>query len=128
MDFHRKVGTILTRPRPILEGASTERLLALRRGHWSIENKSHWILNLEKTHRLSDVVLFRSYGCFVKCSISSHVIYWGYTYIADKIKYFASKTLHTPCCLSTPHPSNPRRCIITMNLRRKDTKTPIFYR
>ena len=25
------------------EEASAERLLALRRGHWSIENKSHWM-------------------------------------------------------------------------------------
>ena len=41
------------------EEATAERLLELRRGHWSIENKSHWmrILNLEKTPRLSDAVL-----------------------------------------------------------------------
>ncbi len=41
------------------EEASAERLLTLKRGHWSIENKSHWRRGccLEKMSRLSDAVL-----------------------------------------------------------------------
>ncbi len=42
------------------EEASAERLLTIRRGHWTIENKVHWvrIMCLGKMSLLSDVVPF----------------------------------------------------------------------
>ena len=77
--------------------ASAERLLALRRGHWAIENKSHW---------MRDVLLGED-ASPVRCGAIPQVMaalrntalsvfrFQGITRIADKIKEYASKPLLT---------------------------------
>ncbi|RKU18717.1 hypothetical protein C6501_02415 [Candidatus Poribacteria bacterium] len=55
------------------EAASAERLLTLRRGHWSIENKSHWIQYLEKMPPLSDAVLYHK--SWQQCGIQHYPYY-----------------------------------------------------
>ncbi len=75
------------------EEASAEHLLALRRGHWSIENKSHW---------MRDTLLGED-ASPVRCGAIPQVMaalrntalsvfrFAGITRIADKMKYYASK-------------------------------------
>lgn len=75
------------------EAASAKRLLTLRRGHWSIENKSHW---------MRDTVLGED-ASPVRCGAIPQVMaamrntalsvlrFAGYTAISDTIKYLASK-------------------------------------
>lgn len=74
------------------EAASAERLLTLRRGHWSIENKSHW---------MRDTLLGED-ASPVRCGAIPQVMaalrntalsvfrFTGVTRIADKMKYYAS--------------------------------------
>ena len=73
--------------------ASAKRLVALRRGHWSIENKSHW---------MRDTLLGED-ASPVRCGAIPQVMaalrntalsvfrFAGITRIADKMKYYASK-------------------------------------
>ena len=75
------------------EAASAKCLLALRRGHWSIENKSHW---------MRDTLLGED-ASPVRCGAIPQVMaalrntalsvfrFAGITRIADKMKYYASK-------------------------------------
>ena len=77
------------------EKATAERLLELRRGHWSIENKSHWIRDTQLGEDASSA----------RCGATPQVMaalrnaalavlrFAGVTSIADKIKYYASKPL-----------------------------------
>jgi hypothetical protein len=74
------------------EAASAERLLTLRRGHWSIENKSHW---------MRDTLLGED-ASPVRCGAIPQVMaalrntalsvfrFTGVTRIADTMKYYAS--------------------------------------
>jgi len=73
--------------------ASAERLLTGRRGHWSIENKSHWMRGTVLGEDASPV----------RCGAIPQVMaanrntalsvrrFAGYTAISDTIKYLASK-------------------------------------
>ena len=75
------------------EAAAAERLLVLRRGHWSIENKSHWMRD----------TLFGEDTSPVRCGAIPQVMaalrntalsvfrFTGITRIADKMRYYASK-------------------------------------
>ena len=75
------------------EEASAERLLALKRGHWSIENKSHW---------MRDTLLGED-AASVRCGSIPQVMaalrntalsvfrFAGITRIADKMRYYASR-------------------------------------
>ena len=75
--------------------ASAEHLLALRRGHWSIENKSHWMRD----------TLIGEDASPVRCGSIPQVMaamwrtalsvfrFAGITRIADMMKYYASKPL-----------------------------------
>ena len=75
------------------EAASAKRLLEIRRGHWSIENKSHGIRD----------TLLGEDASSVRCGAIPQVMaalrnaalavlgFAGVTRIADKIKYLASK-------------------------------------
>ena len=75
--------------------ASAEHLLELRRGHWSIENKSHW---------MRDTLLGED-ASPVRCGAIPQVMaamrntalsvfrFAGITRIADMMKYFASKPI-----------------------------------
>ena len=75
------------------EEASPERLLEIRRGHWSIENKSHW---------MRDTILGED-ASSVRCGAIPQIMaalrntalavlrFAGVTSIADEIKYLASK-------------------------------------
>ncbi len=72
---------------------TAERLLTLRRGHWSIENKSHW---------MRDTLLGED-ASSVRCGAIPQIMaalrntalavlrFAGITRIADEIKYLASK-------------------------------------
>jgi hypothetical protein len=74
------------------EAASAERLLTLWRGHWSIENKSHW---------MRDTLLGED-ASPVRCGAIPQVMaalrntalsvfrFTGVTRIADTMKYYAS--------------------------------------
>ena len=75
------------------EEASAERLLTIRRGHWTIENKAHWVRD----------VVFREDVSPVRCGAIPQVMaamqrtamsvlrFSGYTAIAKATRYFASK-------------------------------------
>ena len=55
------------------EEASAERLLTIKRGHWSIENKSHWIRDnlLGEDASPSQMRCYSTNpGYFAKCGIS----------------------------------------------------------
>ncbi len=77
------------------EEASAEYGLELRRGHWSIENKSHWMRDTQLGEDASSV----------RCGASPQVMaalrnaaltvlrFAGVTSIVDMIKYYASKHL-----------------------------------
>ena len=75
------------------EEASAERLLAIKRGHWSIENKSHW---------MRDTLLGED-ASSVRCGSIPHIMaslrntalsvfrFNGVTRIKDMMRYLASK-------------------------------------
>ncbi len=75
------------------EEASAERLLTIRRGHWTIENKVHWVRDY----------VFREDVSPVRCGAIPQVIaamrntamsvlrFAGHTAIAKATRYFASK-------------------------------------
>ena len=75
------------------EEASAEHLLTLKRGHWSIENKSHWMRG----------TLLGEDASSVRCGAIPQVMaamrntalavfrFAGITRIADKIRYLASR-------------------------------------
>ena len=74
------------------EEASAKRLLALRRGHWSIENKSHW---MRDTLLGEDASPVRSGAipqvmAALRNTALSVFRFTGVTRIADTMKYYAS--------------------------------------
>ena len=75
------------------KAASAKCLLEIRRGHWSIENKSHWIRDTLLGENASPVRC----GAFLKVMAALRnaalavLRFAGVTRIADKIKYLASK-------------------------------------
>ena len=76
--------------------ASAKDLLALRRGHWAIENQSHWV---------RDVVLGED-ASQVRCGVIPQVMsalrntaiavlrFAGYHSVAQAVRYFAAQPLH----------------------------------
>ncbi|RKU16661.1 ISAs1 family transposase, partial [Candidatus Poribacteria bacterium] len=77
------------------EAASAERLLELRRGHWSIENKSHWIRDTQLGEDASPVRCgaIPQVMAALRNAALAVLRFAGVTRIADKIKYYASKHL-----------------------------------
>ena len=78
------------------EEASAEHLLELRRGHWSIENKSHWIRNTQLGEDASSVrcgAIPQVMAETLRNAALAVLRFAGVTSIADKIKYYASKPL-----------------------------------
>ena len=77
------------------EQASAERLLALRRGHWSIENKSHWMRDVllgEDTSPVRTEAIPQVMAALRRTALSVFR-FAGITRIADKMKYYASKPI-----------------------------------
>ena len=77
------------------EEASAERLLEIRRGHWAIENKSHWIRDTQLGEDASPVrcgAIPQVMAALRNAAIAV-LRFAGVTSIADKIKYYASKPL-----------------------------------
>ena len=75
------------------EEASAERLLTLRRGHWSIENKSHWMRDMFLEEDVSPVrcgAIPQAMAALHNTALSAFR-FAGITRIADKMKYYASK-------------------------------------
>ena len=75
------------------EAASAKRLLEIRRGHWSIENKSHWMRDMVLGEDTSPV---RCGGIPQVMAANRNTAlsvfrFAGYTAISDTIKYLASK-------------------------------------
>ena len=77
------------------EAASAERLLELRRGHWSIENKSHWIRDTQLGEDASSVRCgaIPQVMAALRNAALAVLRFSGVTSIADQIKYYASKPL-----------------------------------
>ena len=77
------------------EQASAERLLELRRGHWSIENKAHWIRDTQLGEDTSSVRCgaIPQVMAALRNAALAVLRFAGVTSIADKIKYYASKPL-----------------------------------
>ena len=75
--------------------ASAERLLELRRGHWSIENKSHWMRDTQLGEDASSVRCgaIPQVMAALRNAALAVLRFAGVTRIADKIKYYASKPL-----------------------------------
>ena len=75
------------------EEASAERLLRLRRGHWSIENKSHWIRDTTLGEDTSSVRCgaIPQIMAAVRNAALAVLRFAGVDRIADEIKYLASK-------------------------------------
>ena len=73
--------------------ASAERLLTLRRGHWSIENKSHWVRDTVLGEDASPVRCgaIPQVMAALRNTALSVLRFAGYTAISDTIKYLASK-------------------------------------
>ena len=82
---------ITSRP---LEEASAERLLSLRRGHWSIENKSHWMRDTLLGKDTSPVRCgaIPQVTAALRNTTLSVFLFTGATRIADMMKYYASKS------------------------------------
>ena len=79
------------------EEASAERLLELRRGHWSIENKSHWMRDTQLGEDASPVRCgaIPQVMAALRNAALAVLRFAGVTSIADKIKYYASKPILT---------------------------------
>ena len=75
-----------------LEEASAERLLSLRRGHWSIENKSHWMRDTLLGKDTSPVRCgaIPQVTAALRNTALSVFRFTGATRIADMMKYYAS--------------------------------------
>ena len=75
------------------EEASAQRLLRLRRGHWSIENKSHWIRDNTLGEDTSSVRCgaIPQIMAALRNAALAVLRFAGITRIADEIKYLASK-------------------------------------
>ncbi len=75
------------------EEASAERLLRLRRGHWSIENKSHWIRDTTLGEDTSSVRCgaIPQIMAALRNAALAVLRFAGVDRIADEIKYLASK-------------------------------------
>ena len=72
--------------------ASAERLLSLRRGHWSIENKSHWMRDTllgEDTSSVRSGAIPQVMAALRNTALSVFR-FTGATRIADMMKYYAS--------------------------------------
>ena len=77
------------------EEASAERLLELHRGHWSIENKSHWMRDTQLGEDASSVrtgAIPQTMAALRNAALAV-LRFDGVTRIADKIRYYASKPL-----------------------------------
>ena len=77
------------------EETSAEHGLELRRGHWSIENKSHWIRDTQLGEDASSVRCgaIPQVMAALRNAALTVLRFAGVTSIADKIKYYASKPL-----------------------------------
>ena len=75
------------------EAASAERLLVGRRGHWSIENKSHWMWDTLLGEDASPVRCgaIPQVMAAMRNTALSVLRFAGITRPADKMKYYASK-------------------------------------
>ena len=77
------------------EEASAQRLLALRRGHWSIENKSHWMRDVllgEDASPVRSGAIPQVMAAMRRTALSVFR-FAGVTRIVDKMKYYASKSI-----------------------------------
>ncbi len=74
---------------------SAEHLLELRRGHWAIENKSHWMRDTQLGEDASSVRCgaIPQVMAALRNAALAVLRFAGVTSIADKIKYYASKPL-----------------------------------
>ena len=75
------------------EETSAERLLTLKRGHWSIENKSHWMRDTQLGEDASSVRCgsIPQVMAAMRNTALSVFRFAGITRIADKIRYLASR-------------------------------------
>ena len=75
------------------EEASAERLLTLKRGHWSIENKSHWMRDTLLGEDASSVRCgsIPQIMASMRNAALSVFRFAGITRISDKMRYFASR-------------------------------------
>ena len=75
------------------EEASAERLLELRRGHWAVENKSHWMRDTQLGEDASPVRCgaIPQVMAALRNAALSVFRFAGVTQIADTMKYYASK-------------------------------------
>ncbi len=75
------------------EETSAQRLLELRRGHWSIENKSHWMRDTQLGEDASSVRCgaIPQIMAALRNTALAVLRFAGITRIADEIKYLASK-------------------------------------
>ena len=75
------------------EEASAERLLILKRGHWSIENKSHWMRDTQLGEDASSVRCgaIPQVMASMRNTALSVFRFAGITRITDKMRYFASR-------------------------------------
>ncbi len=75
------------------EEASVERLLELRRGHWAIENKSHWMRDTQLGEATSAVRCGAIPQVMAALRNTALAVFRnaGVTQIADTMKYYASK-------------------------------------
>jgi len=87
----RKVHYGITSLNP--DEASARHLLTLRRGHWSIENKSHWMRDMVLGEDASPVQCgaIPQVMAAMRNTALSVLRFAGYTVISDTIKYLASK-------------------------------------
>ena len=87
----RKVHYGITSLNP--DEASAKCLLTLRRGHWSIENKSHWMRDMVLGEDASPVRCgaIPQVMAAMRNTALSVLRFAGYTAISDTIKYLASK-------------------------------------
>ena len=77
------------------EEASAERLIELRRGHWSIEHKSYWMRDTQLGEDASSVrcgAILQVMAALRNAALAV-LQFAGVTRIANKIRYFASKPL-----------------------------------
>ncbi len=75
------------------ERASAARLLALRRGHWAIENLSHHTRDMLLGEDASQVRCgsIPQVMCALRNAVISLLRTSGYTEIADALRYFAAQ-------------------------------------
>ncbi|RKU25720.1 hypothetical protein C6497_15280 [Candidatus Poribacteria bacterium] len=75
--------------------ASAEDLLALRRGHWPIENKSHWMRDMLLGEDASSVRCgsIPQVMAAMRNTVLSVFRFAGITRIADKMRYYASRPI-----------------------------------